>query len=236
VNVTEIGQGIRHRQRYSLAGVYPALVVDVSDPEDQGRVRVELPWIAEEDIGQAQAWARCATFMAGADRGSWFIPEIGDEVLIAFIAGNPRWPVVVGALWNGVDNPPETMDPGGENNIRSITSRSGHRVTLDDTAGAELVKIETQGGHVLNLDDGNGGVITVHHSGGAEIKIDASGTISITAINQVNIDAPAGLNVTASMVDVQAPMSTFSGVVKAETVITNAVVSSSYTPGAGNVW
>jgi len=236
VSVADLGRVNQQRQRYRLVGVYPALVVDVRDPGDQGRVKVELPWIAEEDIGQAQAWARCATFMAGADRGSWFIPEIGDEVLIAFVAGNPRWPIVIGALWNGVDNSPETMDPGGENNIRSITSRSGHRVTLDDTAGAEKIKLETQGGHVLNLDDGSGGVITVHHSGGAEIKIDASGTISITAINQVSLDAPAGLNVTASMVDVQAPISTFSGVVKADTVITNAVISSSYTPGAGNIW
>ena len=89
---------------------------------------------------------------------------------------------------------------------------------------------------MLNLDDGSGGEITLTHSGGSEIKIDASGTISITALNKVEVEAPAGMNVTTSMLTVDAALAKFSGVVKAETVITNAVVSSSYTPGAGNVW
>ena len=217
-------------------GVYPAIVVDLRDPHDQGRVKIELPWIAEEDVPQAHTWARLTTMNAGAARGSWFIPEVGDEVLVSFVAGNTRWPIIIGTLWNGVDTPPETMDPGGENNVRSFTSRSGHKLTFDDTGGAESVKVETQGGHTLKLDDGNGGVITLQHSGGSVIEIDASGTISITATNQVNVDAPAGLNVTAAMVNVDAAMSKFTGVVKAETIITNAVVSSTYTPGAGNIW
>ncbi len=224
------------QERYRLYGVYPALVTDVVDPDNQGRVEVEFPWTSEEDSSQAHAWARLATFMAGGERGSWFIPEVDDEVLVTFVAGDPRWPVVIGSLWNGVDETPEAMDTAGDNNIRSITSRSGHKLTFDDTSGAEKVEVVTQGGHILNLDDGSGGEITLRHSGGSEIKIDASGTISITALNQVKVDAPAGMNVTTSMLTVDAPLSKFSGVVKAETVITNAVVSSTYTPGAGNVW
>jgi uncharacterized protein involved in type VI secretion and phage assembly len=222
-------------ERHRLEGVYPALVRDVADPDGQGRVQIELPWVADDDGPQALAWARIATLMAGADRGTWFIPEPGDEVLVAFVAADPRWPVVVGALWNGVDAPPETMDGGGENNLRTITSRSGHKLTFDDTSGAEVVQLETQGGHIVTLDDGNREIV-VAHSGGAEIKIESSGTISITALNEVKIDAPAGLKVSAAMVTVDAGMSKFSGVVKADTVITNSVVSSSYTPGAGNVW
>jgi len=222
-------------ERHRLHGVYPALVRDVADPDGQGRVQIELPWVAEDDGPQALVWARLSTMMAGADRGTWFIPEPGDEVLVAFLAADPRWPVVVGALWNGIDAPPETMDGGGENNLRSITSRSGHKLTFDDTSGAEVVQIETQGGHTVTLDDG-GREIVVAHSGGAEIKIESSGTITVTALNEVKIDAPAGLKVSAAMVTVDAGISKFSGVVKADTVITNSVVSSSYTPGAGNVW
>jgi uncharacterized protein involved in type VI secretion and phage assembly len=222
--------------RQRLYGLYPGVVTDLDDPDGQGRVQVQLPWIGEDDSTQATAWARLATFMAGADRGSWFIPEVDDEVLLGFVAGDPRRPVVVGALWNGVDAPPESMDSGGENNIRSITSRSGHKLTFDDSSGSEKITLETQGGHELVLDDASGGTITVHHSGGAEIVIESSGTISVTALNQVNIDAPSGLNITAAMVSVDSGFSKFSGVVKADTVITNAVVSSSYTPGAGNVW
>lgn len=222
--------------RERLYGVYPALVRDVVDPDNQGRVQVELPWVSEQDGGTALAWARLSTLMAGGDRGSWFIPEVGDEVFVAFMAADPRWPVVIGALWNGIDAPPETMDNGGENNIRSITSRSGHKLTFDDTGGAEKLEIQTQAGHVFTLDDAAGGEITLRHLGGAAIKIDSSGTVSITALNQVNVEAPAGMQITAAMVTVDAALAKFSGVVQSEAVITNAVVSSTYTPGAGNIW
>ncbi len=217
-----------------LVGVYPALVTDVQDPDGQGRVRVNLPFVNGMEGPQAAPWARLATFMAGADRGSWFIPEVNDEVLVAFLAGDPRHPVVIGALWNGVDTPPETMDSG--NNLRSLTSRSGHRLLFDDTAAQEKVVLETQGGHRLTLDDASGGTITLEHSNGASLKIDTSGTVSITALNQIKMEAPAGLKISAATVNVDAGISTFSGVVKADTVISNAVVSSSYTPGAGNIW
>lgn len=217
-----------------LVGVYPALVTDVQDPDRQGRVRVSLPFVNGAEGPQAAAWARLATFMAGADRGSWFIPEVNDEVLVAFLAGDARHPIVIGALWNGVDTPPETMD--ADNNRRSITSRSGHRLLFDDTNGSEKVVLETQGGDRLTLDDAAGGTVTLEHSNGATIRIDNTGTVSIRANNRVNIDAPSGVQVSAAMVTVDAGISTFSGVVKADTVITNAVVSASYTPGAGNVW
>jgi uncharacterized protein involved in type VI secretion and phage assembly len=220
--------------RPRLYGVYPALVTDVQDPDNQGRVQIKLPFVEESDGGSALAWARLATMMAGADRGTWFIPEVNDEVLVAFTAGDPRRPVVIGALWNGVDAPPETMDSA--NNVRSVTSRSGHKLTFDDTAGAEKVELKTNGGHTFTLDDAAGGTVTLTHSNGATIKIDAAGNIEITANVKVKINAPAGLDVTAAMVTVNAAMSSFSGVVKADTVITNSVVSASYTPGAGNVW
>ena len=222
--------GDRHR----LYGVYPAQVTDVQDPDAQGRVQIRLPFVEESDGASALAWARLATLMAGGERGSWFIPEVDDEVLVAFVGGDPRRPVVIGALWNGVDTPPETMD--SDNNLRSFTSRSGHKLSFDDTAGAEKVVLETQGGHTLTLDDAAGGTVTLEHSNGAKIKIDVVGNIDITANVKVKVQAPAGLDITAAMVTVDAAMSKFSGVVKADTIITNSVVSASYTPGAGNIW
>src|SRR5690606_4448193 len=150
------------------------------------------------DGGNALAWARLATLMAGNERGTWFIPEVDDEVLVAFTAGDPRRPVVIGALWNGVDAPPETMS--SNNDLRSITSRSGHKLTFDGTAGAEKIEIETQGGHTLTLDDASGGKLTLTHSNGAKIVIDSAGTIEITANVKVKIRAPAGLDITAAMV------------------------------------
>ena len=91
-------------------GVYTALVTDIVDPDGQGRVRVKLPWSPDSEGSAYEAWARLATMMAGNDRGSWFIPDVEDEVLVAFEAGDPRRPYVVGALWNGQDAPPESMD------------------------------------------------------------------------------------------------------------------------------
>jgi uncharacterized protein involved in type VI secretion and phage assembly len=220
--------------RARFGGVYPGVVADVQDPLAQGRVLVQLPFLASGDAAGAQAWARLATMMAGADRGTWFIPEVGDEVLVAFLAGDPSRPFVIGALWNGRDAPPETMD--AQNNIRSITSRSGHRVLLDDTQGAEKVEVETQGGHRLTLDDAAGGSITLTHNNGVKLKMDVVGNVEITANVKVTITAPAQLSVSAGMVQVDAGMSNFSGVVRCDTLITNSVVSPSYTPGAGNVW
>ncbi len=234
MNIAHLLDGFPARTR-RLEGVYPALVTDVNDPDGLGRVQVKFPWLPSEDGDSAVAWARIATLMAGRDRGSWFIPEVDDEVLVAFAYGDPGQPVVMGGLWNGLDTPPEQMDGAGENNIRSITSRAGHKLTFDDAQEQGKVEIETAGGHLLTLDD-TGRTVTLEHSGGAKIEIDSSGTITIQAVNQVKVQAPAGLQVDAAQVTVNAAMSKFSGVVKASTVIANAVVSSSYTPGAGNIW
>jgi uncharacterized protein involved in type VI secretion and phage assembly len=209
-------------------------VTDVQDPDGQGRVQVSLPFVNPAEGPAAAAWARLATFMAGNNRGSWFIPEVNDEVLVAFLAGDPRHPVVIGALWNGEDSPPESMDT--ENNLRSITSRSGHRLLFDDSAGGEKVVLETKGGHRLVLDDAAGGTVTVSHSGGATITVDAAGTVSVSALSKVAITAPAGMTIRAAQLQVDAGMANFSGVVRSSVLITGSVVSSAYTPGAGNIW
>src|SRR5687768_10526239 len=105
-------------------GVYAALVVDVADPDGQGRVKVRLPWSPDSQSAY-EAWARLATLMAGNNRGSWFIPDPQDEVLVSFEAGDPRRPYVIGALWNGQDAPPESMDSSGNNEVKTLRSRNG---------------------------------------------------------------------------------------------------------------
>lgn len=220
--------------RARLFGVYPAVVTDVQDPDAQGRVQVRLPWVGEEEGHRARVWARLATMMAGQARGTWFIPEPGDEVLIAFMGGDPRHPVVTGALWNGLDAPPESMSPN--NDVRSITSRSGHRLTLDDRSGAGRVELHTSQGHHLTLDEAAGGTVTLAHAGGASLSIDAAGKVTITAVSTVSVSAPAGMEITAPQVSVNAPMVRCSGVVEVQTLIATMVSSTMYTPGAGNVW
>ncbi len=212
-------------------GVYVALVTDVQDPAGLGRVRVRLPWTTDPDGSAYDTWARVATLMAGNNRGTWFIPEQDDEVLVAFEAGDPRSPIVVGALWNGVDSPPEQMDSG--NNLRSITSRSGIRVTFDDTAGGVQFSIETPGGQKITCADTPASIDIVDSSGN-EIKMDSAGITMTTGMN-VTINATM-FKVSASLVTVDAGMSKFSGVVQSDTNITNTTISATYTPGAGNIW
>jgi len=215
-------------------GAYPAVVMDVADPDGQGRVKVALPWSPDGGGERYEAWARLATMMAGRNRGSWFIPDVDDEVLVVFAGGDPRHPCVVGALWNGQDTPPQSMDGAGRNHVKKLRSRNGVQITLDDTDGQETLVLETPGGQKATLKDGPGTVEIVDANGNS-VRMEASG-ITVTASAKVTVNAGATVEVSASMVRVSAGMSQFSGVVQCDTLVTNSVVSASYTPGAGNVW
>lgn len=214
-------------------GVYPAQVTDIKDPDNQGRVKVTLPWSPDTGGGRYEAWARLATMMGGNNRGTWFIPDVDDEVLVAFEGGDPRRPYVVGGLWNGRDTPPDSMDGAGNNYRKVIRSRNGVKITLDDTQGQEKFIVETPGAQKLTMQDGPG-TIKIEDSNGNSIKLEPSG-ITITAAAKVTVNA-SQVAVSAGMVTVDAGMSKFSGVVQCDTLISNCVVSSSYTPGAGNIW
>lgn len=213
-------------------GVYVAQVVDINDPDGQGRVRVKLPWSPDGD-NEYQAWARLATMMAGNNRGTWFVPDVDDEVLVIFNAGDTRHPYVIGSLWNGQDAPPESMDGAGNNYIKTIQSRNGVRISLSDQDGQECLTLETPGGQNFTLKDGPGAV-EIQDSNGNSVKLETSG-ITINASAKVTLNASL-VEVSASMVNVNSGFSRFSGVVQADTVITNSVISASYTPGAGNIW
>lgn len=206
-------------------GVYPARVADNKDPEAQGRLRILFE-------GQ-EYWARLATLMAGNNRGSWFIPDVNDEVLIAFEDGDLRRPYVIGALWNGFDRPPESMDGPGSNNRQVLRSRNGVKITLDDQDGQEQFIVETPGAQKITLKDGPGSIV-IEDSNGSSIKLESS-SLTVTAPGKLTINASI-IEVGAGMVTVNAGTSKFSGVVQCDTLISNSVISSSYSPGAGNIW
>jgi uncharacterized protein involved in type VI secretion and phage assembly len=228
----ELALAAQAQDRKRMYGVYPAVVKSITDPDNQGRVRIHLPWTPDSGAGY-EAWARLSTLMAGKNRGTWFIPDEGDEVLVSFEGGDPRRPYMIGALWNGKDAPPERMDGGGQNNKKEIVSRNDIRIILDDTQGQETVTIQTPGGQKIVLKDGPGN-IEISDSNGNSLKMETSG-ITLTTSGTLTMQAST-VKVSAGMVNVDSGMSKFSGVVKSDTCITNAVVSSSYTPGAGNIW
>ena len=214
-------------------GVAPALVIDIKDPDNQGRVKVTLPWSIDAKGARYEGWARLATALAGNNRGTWLIPDVDDEVLVAFEQGDPRRPYVLGGLWNGRDAAPESMDGSGRNFKKVLRSRNGVKVTLDDQDGQEQLVLETPGGQKITLKDGPGAVEVVD-SNGNSVKLETAG-ITVTASAKVTVNA-SQVAISAGMVTVDAGMSKFSGVVQADTVISNSVISASYTPGAGNIW
>lgn len=214
-------------------GVYTAVVVDVVDPDGQGRIKIRLPWSPDADGAGYEVWARLATMMGGANRGTWFVPDVDDEVLVNFEAGDPRRPYVLGGLWNGQDTPPESMDSSGENNIKTIRSRNGVVISIDDTSGQEQLTLQTPGGQEVVLQDSDAG-IELRDSNGNSVRLSSSG-VSIVSSGKVAIQA-SEFEVTAGSVSVNAGMSRFSGAAQADSVISNSVVGTSYTPGAGNIW
>jgi hypothetical protein len=136
-----------------------------------------LPWCPDVEGTPYEVWARMATMMAGKNRGSWFIPDVTDEVLVCFEAGDPRRPYVIGMLWNGEDTPSETMDGDGKNNIKSIKSRSGVYIAMDDTDSKVKLTIETPGKQSILLQDEEDGSIQITDANGNTIVMDKNGTI-----------------------------------------------------------
>lgn len=215
------------------SGVFLAHVTDLADPDNRGRIQVRLhgaDGVADHD---APLWAMLVAPFAGDNRGAWWVPDVGDLVAVAFVQGDARLPLVLGGLWHGTAAPPETMDGASANKLKVVRSRNGVKITLDDSDGQERLKLETPGGQKLELTDGPGRC-ELADANGNRIVLEASG-IRIEASAKVSVQA-AQVDVSAGMVKVDAGMSKFSGVVQCDTLITNAVVSSSYTPGAGNVW
>ena len=220
-------------ERNRLYGAYPAQVIDIKDPDGQGRVKIKLPWSPDQGGGSYQVWARLAVPMAGNNRGTWLVPDPNDEVLVVFEGGDPRRPYVVGMLWNGRDAPPETMDGAGNNFKKTIRSRNGVEIVIDDTDGSESLTFTTPGGQTVTLKDGPAS-IELSDSNGNDVKLDASG-ITLTTSGTLTIEA-SDVELTAPSVTVTTPLAVFSGVIQADTVIASTVVGASYTPGAGNIW
>ena len=175
-----------------ITGVVIGIVTNNKDTEGMGRVKVKFPWRGDSDESY---WARVSTLMAGKDRGTFFLPEVGDEVLVAFDHGDINHPYVIGALWNGVDTPPET-NADGKNNIRKIKSRSGHEIIFDDNdeQKKEKIEIHTKAGHTIILDDSAGAekIEIKDKTGNNSIVIDSvQNAIAISSQMKISIKAQA---------------------------------------------
>jgi uncharacterized protein involved in type VI secretion and phage assembly len=195
-----------------IHGVVVGVVTNNQDPDDLGRVKVKLPWLSDLDETN---WARIAAPMAGKQRGVYFLPEVDDEVLVAFDHGDVRFPYVLGALWNGNDAPPVT-NSDGKNNIRVIKSRSGHVIKLNDEDGNETIEITDKSQKNSIVIDTSKNTITVTtdkditlSASKGTIKLDAqkveiasSDTTKLTSGSTMNVEAGGTMTVRGATVNI----------------------------------
>jgi phage baseplate assembly protein gpV len=192
----------------ALGGVYNAIVTQNKDEEKSlARVKVRFPWMPGGDQDQSH-WARVSAPMIGAEFGAFTLPEVDDTVLVMFIAGDIRWPVVIGGVWNKVDTPPD-VNEDGKNDFRFIKSRAGSRLLLDDSAKGKVVLSDFKNGNCLGVGEfGSGG------SGGSAFEVPApsaingnpsKGVSATSSKGTLNLWCPAGtLTIKAQHVEITA--------------------------------
>lgn len=195
-------------------GVAEGIVTDVNDPAKEGMVKVKFPWFDEEMVSE---WCRVCQVYAGNGYGTFFVPEVGDEILVAFVHGDMRLPIVLGGLYNGQDKPPSWRD-GKNKDQKMIRTKGEHEILLDDSVNDLRVRITTKGGHtadfsdqdkkitietttghLVELDD-NGKTVTVRSSGGQEVVLDdnaTSVTIKTTGGQSIALDGAGAITLKA---------------------------------------
>jgi phage baseplate assembly protein V len=173
-------------------GVVVGVVTNNQDPDDLYRVKVRFPWLSNEEESN---WARVAASMAGNGRGTYFLPEVGDELLVAFEHGSVDHPIVLGSLWNGKDRAPES-NSDSENNHRTIRSRSGHVIRLNDKGGGETIEIIDKTGDNRVVISAADNTITVEAVGDITIN-SARGKIKLSAVG-IELDSRAGVEIKAA--------------------------------------
>ncbi|MFC1871827.1 VgrG-related protein [Chloroflexota bacterium] len=210
-------------------GVVIGIVTNNDDPDGQNRVKVKFPTLLSNEESY---WARLVSPMAGDGRGFEFIPEVNDEVLVAFEHDDHNHPFVLGSLWNGKDKPPQgsgnAVGSTGKVEKRTIRSRSGHNITLDDTASCGKISIvDSTEKNLVNIDSQNnalevkaGSKVEIHTDDGHKITIDSSGIVIEAAMGKdltlkgqkIKLEAMMDVEMTAnSNVKIEGTMTTVKG-------------------------
>lgn len=164
-----------------------AQVTDTEDPNNLGRVRVQFDWQKELDREMMTPWLRISQPYTGGQKGVSFIPEVGEEVIVGFEGGNADRPYIMGALFNGVDNPDNAWLPGN-NQVKAIRTRNGHTVEIWD---------QGEGGYIRIYDHGKENYILTYSTDEKLIKLESTGNIELYAKNDIIMHAGHDISVSA---------------------------------------
>ncbi len=190
-----------------IYGVAVGIVTDNADPKTQGRVKVKLPWLSDD---YASTWAPVAYPGAGNKYGIVAIPEVQDEVLVAFENGDPEFPYVLGGLYNGQDAiPPGATVEDGAVTRRVIRTKAGHAITLIDKSGSEAINIASADSNLMISFDQANGDLKIVNSASGKVKVTAQGDIELNATGSIKLHGSQGVEISS---DAQAKLSGSSGV------------------------
>lgn len=174
-------EGIGERSQPSekkIEGVTVCTVINNIDCTGQARIQLMLPWLPGYT-----PWARLSNMMAGMGRGSFFVPMIGDEVLVAFNHGDVREPYVLGTLWNTMDRPP-ALSPTDAMTKRKIRTPLGHELDFDELTQAVTLSSNTFS--TVTLDPTRAEISTPL----AKVSVGKAGDVTITATTKLTLEAP----------------------------------------------
>lgn len=180
-----------------MRGLAAATVTDNQDPDGLARVRVRL---GHQEQGDSSYWARVATPMALKEQGVFFLPSVGERVLVGFEMGSPTLPYVIGSLWHGEAVPPEN-NGDGQNDVRLIRTRSNSELRFFDGQPPSIelkledgkqLKLDDQG---ITLEDGKGNKLTIE-SGGGTVTVESTGQLKLKS-QSVSIEAGAAMELKA---------------------------------------
>ncbi len=186
-----------------VSGIITGLVTNLNDPDNLGRVKVKYAWLGNIESD----WARLATPMAGSGRGWMFLPEVNDEVVIAFEHGDIHRPFIIGALWNSTDSPPKKNSEvvkSGKVAEHILKSRSGHIIILDDSEGAEKIVIRDKTNKNEIIIDSKANTIDINV--GKDLKSKAQGDTTIETTGKLTLKSTGDLTIQCNNFKVEAQM------------------------------
>jgi phage baseplate assembly protein V len=175
-------------------GVVEGVVEDNDDPDGEGRVKVRYPWFSGEMVS---GWCRVAQLYAGPGFGSYFVPERDTEVVVAFIHGDMRKPIVVGGLYSVPDQPPFSRNGSDP---KFIQTKAGHRILFEDTDGQRRIEVIDASGNNRIVIDTAANTITVRSEGDLSIEA-ATGSLTLKGATGVTISSDGAVNVSGTTIN-----------------------------------
>lgn len=164
-----------------ISGVCAALVINNIDSQCEGRVQLEIPWLPG-----FMPWARVASMMTGIGYGSYWIPQLGDEVLVAFTQGDVREAYVIGSLWSTLARPHE-IAPDAPMTKRSIRTPTGHLLSFDE----KLATLEISSSSFDSVTLSPEGIEISTFGSTASLTLSKQGDLTIAAVKSITLDAPS---------------------------------------------